>query len=513
MTMAHCHRFVTNLSQNDKRVSAKTLKPFLLLVRPEGFEPPTHGFEVMYSQHHASSFFYPIPLILLAIQPFKIYLSIIANHSKTPFVIKKVGRGWGEKMAVKWISSKFKGVRYYEHDTRKHGIMPDKYFSIRYQANNKRHEEGLGWASEGWSASKAFNLLSELKNASKTGSGPSSLREKRKFAKAEKKKQLSLEHREKLNRLKFCDVFTEYRSSVIDSLADWKNYQNRYDVHIAPVFANMRLKEITTDRLLAFKQQLVNKGLAPATQKHILGIVRQVFNFAIDREMFIDKSPFSGTEGKKIIPKKSKIHNEHQRILTAEEEDALFTALAKSSPKVHDMALISLYSGLRYAEIAGLRWLSVDFQRNSITVIGKGSKERTVPMNIIIQKLLLARHLPGTKPSDLIFPSTKGTISSKISRTYPLTVKLLGLNDGIDDRRYFLTFHSLRHTFATRLAEAGTPLTIIRDLLGHRDLEMVSRYAKSSLTQAAERVAGLVIKQQKHYSGTGGTYAHKEIEE
>ena len=51
-------------------------------------------------------------------------------------------------MPVKWESSKYKGVRYYEHPTRKRGVQKDRYYAIRYQKEGKRKEEGLGWASE-----------------------------------------------------------------------------------------------------------------------------------------------------------------------------------------------------------------------------------------------------------------------------------------------------------------------------------------------------------------------------
>jgi len=47
-------------------------------------------------------------------------------------------------MAAKWIGTKFKGVRYYEHPTRKHGVKKDRYLAIRYQIDGKRIEEGIG---------------------------------------------------------------------------------------------------------------------------------------------------------------------------------------------------------------------------------------------------------------------------------------------------------------------------------------------------------------------------------
>lgn len=59
--------------------------------------------------------------------------------------------------------TKTPGVRYAEHGTRKHGRQKDKYFTIRYQNNKKTKEEGVGWASQGWTEQKVAALLFELK--------------------------------------------------------------------------------------------------------------------------------------------------------------------------------------------------------------------------------------------------------------------------------------------------------------------------------------------------------------
>lgn len=87
--------------------------------------------------------------------------------------VKKVGT----EMGAEWHSTGFKGVRYRKHPTRKHGVSYDKYFSIRYQRDGKRVEEGLGWASEKWTAEKAALTLAEIKNVWKTGKGLSTLKE------------------------------------------------------------------------------------------------------------------------------------------------------------------------------------------------------------------------------------------------------------------------------------------------------------------------------------------------
>ncbi len=70
---------------------------------------------------------------------------------------------------AKWIKTNFPGVRYREHPTRKNGVRRDQYFTIRYKLAGKDREEGLGWASENWTATKAYERLKELKENKKKG--------------------------------------------------------------------------------------------------------------------------------------------------------------------------------------------------------------------------------------------------------------------------------------------------------------------------------------------------------
>ncbi|MBU1057878.1 MAG: site-specific integrase, partial [Proteobacteria bacterium] len=65
-------------------------------------------------------------------------------------------------MAHNWTATKHRGIRYREHDTRKHGRQPDKYFNVRFCVKGVSVNEGYGWASEGMSASKAALLMAEL---------------------------------------------------------------------------------------------------------------------------------------------------------------------------------------------------------------------------------------------------------------------------------------------------------------------------------------------------------------
>lgn len=387
-------------------------------------------------------------------------------------------------MAGKWIKSKFEGVRYREHPTRKHGALPDRYFTIRFQANGKRREEGLGWASGEWTEKKAFLELEALKKAYKTGDGPTSLAEKREIA--EEQRQLAEIEKERQERemLTFGDIFPEYLEWAKHNKKHWNNDEYRHKKHLSNDLDAVPLKDISPFTLEQLKKKLQNKGLAPATVKHVLVLVRQVFNKAIAWGKFTGKNPIKDVK----LPT---TNNAKLRAITPEEEAVLMPALKEKSWLVYGMAMASLYSGLRFSEVAHLRWADIDLDHNRITVReGKGGVSRIVPLCKTLRAVLVEWLGFSKRKVTLVFPDTRGGIIKKISATFPRTVTDLKLNEDAD-KRFTLDFHSLRHSYATRIASAGTPLHVLRDLLGHADLQMVSRYAHLIPSQAAAAVAAL----------------------
>lgn len=87
-------------------------------------------------------------------------------------------------MSQKWKTLE-EGIRVRYHATRKHGIKPDMYFTLRIQINGKRTEESLGWASEGMTLAKARLELARLKEAARSGTGLTTLRERKAVTEAE----------------------------------------------------------------------------------------------------------------------------------------------------------------------------------------------------------------------------------------------------------------------------------------------------------------------------------------
>jgi integrase len=361
--------------------------------------------------------------------------------------------------------------------------MPDRYFALRFQFEGKRKEEGLGWASEGWTERKAVLQLEELKESAKKGTGPIRLSEKREQATEERKaKEQKKKLEQKMNKT-FGVIFSAYLDWAKENKKHWSNDQYRYENHLKELLGDVRLKDINSFKLEQVKSKLSKKGLAPATVKHCLVIVRQVFNKAILWGKWDGNNPIKGVK----LPK---LDNQKLRVLSAQEESLLLPALKEKSSNVHDLAVMSLYAGLRFSEIVSLRWQDIDFNNLKLSVAGKGGKRRTVPINSTVHALLENRKKDEQSDTDLIFADRKGGIPPKISHSYFRVVDELKLNEG-REKAYQLDFHSLRHTYATRLATAGTPLNVLRDLLGHTDLQMVSRYSHLIPSAADTAVKGL----------------------
>ena len=140
------------------------------------------------------------------------------------------------------------------------------------------------------------------------------------------------------------------------------------------------------------------------------------------------------------------------------------------------MALLSLDTGMRFSEIAGLQWQNVDTVRETLSLMDtKSGKNRTVYMTYRVKSMLSA--MPKAGPDALVFPDRNGNQCKHISKTFDDVVEDLGLNQGIDDHRLKCVFHSLRHTHASRLLESGADIYRVKELLGHANVTTTERYS------------------------------------
>ncbi|MHC1712527.1 MAG: tyrosine-type recombinase/integrase [Solidesulfovibrio sp.] len=392
---------------------------------------------------------------------------------------------------MKWCQSNFPGVRFREHPDRKHGVKPDRYFAIRYQAQGKRREEGLGWGSEGWTAQKAAIVLAGLKKAHVTGEGPKRLKDKREAERAKDTALAAEKAKQIADAITFGNIFNgaylenARQNKKTNSVTTEKGLFTKW---IAPVIADLPLKDISPFHLERIKKNIADADLSARSAHYALCVVRQVFNFARDHDLTACVSPTCKV-------KSPKTDNRRLRFLTHDEADRLLEYVAKRSPELYAISLVSLHCGLRAGEVFNLMWGDVDFDRETLTLRNtKNGRTRIAYMTGQVRDLLASR--AKGSPGDTVFPGRGGVRRSYVSNAFERAVKALGFNEGVTDSRQKVVFHSLRHTFASWLVEQGTDLYSVKELMGHRTLSMTERYshlAPDTLRRAVKNLEASII--------------------
>jgi integrase len=174
------------------------------------------------------------------------------------------------------------------------------------------------------------------------------------------------------------------------------------------------------------------------------------------------------------------------RFLDDEEREQLLEACKVSkSPQLHILVVLALSTGARHGEIINLRWSDVDLQRRVIILHDTKNKERRLlPLAHYALQFMEAHSKVRNIASDLVFPSPSNPMKVWDSRSSWLSA-LQKAN--IQNFR----FHDLRHSCASYLAMNGASLAEIAEVLGHKTLQMVKRYAHLSEAHTAKVVQSM----------------------
>lgn len=375
-------------------------------------------------------------------------------------------------MAVKWQKSRYPGVRFYEHESRKHGVQPDRYWSIRHKHKGVLREEGLGWSSQGWGEKRAVAELAKIKEAQRTGQGPQSLSEQRQASDAKRKTEEAAKAAKEREKQTFGEVFHEHympnqrQNKGKESCDKEEGFFRNW---MTGILDDLPLKDISGFTLERLKKKMQDAGKSPKTINYCLGTVRQVFNFATRHGLYQGTNPVS-------LVKKPKADNRRMRFLSKTEADMLLDALAERSTELRDIAMLSLHCGLRAGEIFSLRWGDVDLERNMLMLTDtKNGETRAAFLTEATREMLECRER-GAK-DELVFPDRRnGRQRREISNVFQEVADKL-FNEGVEDRRFRVVFHTLRHSFASLLVENGVPIFAVKELLGHKTLAMATRYS------------------------------------
>ena len=233
-----------------------------------------------------------------------------------------------------------------------------------------------------------------------------------------------------------------------------------------------RVFELAYEDLELFLSYLADLGLGQTSMARVVSGVKSFYRF-LELEEIVPDNPTQLLE--------TPAHGHHlPEVLTVEEVDALLDSIDTETDKgIRDRALLELlYScGLRVSEACNLTFSQVFLDEGFVRVLGKGSKERLVPMSPEavdrIRDYLPIRHeiIPKQGQADYLFLSRE---RSAITRQMVFTLlKKLAKTAGITKK---ISPHTFRHSFATHLLEGGANLQAIRDMLGHADIGTTEIY-------------------------------------
>ena len=274
------------------------------------------------------------------------------------------------------------------------------------------------------------------------------------------------------------DQLAEYWiKNVCPEKRSGKHDKSTLAAHLQPFFGGTLLRNITAQQVDEFKAILREKKLGEKTQHNILTLLISMLNKAIDIE-WITKRP---------VIKKMKLKEMSFRYLKTKEEIHCFLNAAKSKGEhVELLYSFAILTGLRVGEVAGLRKSDIDFENGIITVQRsyegptKGGRPRNVPVPIALRSRLIAWN--ESTLGNLVFPNERGNMHHQSARIFQEV-----LHDVLDKagfsrnthpkRKHYISFHDLRHTYASHQVMNGCNLYVLRDLMGHENAKTTQKYA------------------------------------
>ena len=250
----------------------------------------------------------------------------------------------------------------------------------------------------------------------------------------------------------------------------------RRDLAALAAWFDRPLSRLTTEQLEAYLAELRAAGLSPATIARRVAAIRSFF-----RHQALLGARTDNPAAELDLPRRRRTL---PRTLSPVEVERLIEAANGTSPRaLRDRALVELLygAGLRVSEAVGLHKSSIDLDARLVRCVGKGSKERVVPIGRQAAQALrryLARGRPylDSRHRPELFLNAKGGGLTRAGVF--LILRRLAAKAGLEPERVHP--HLLRHTFATHLLEGGADLRSVQEMLGHADLSTTELYTHVS---------------------------------
>lgn len=307
---------------------------------------------------------------------------------------------------------------------------------------------------------------------------------RRKLTERETAKALGVKPRKEITFEQFLTLWNERRLATlaINTKVRYLGFQRNF---LIPHWGGMGVQQITKEAVADFGVSLRSAGVSATTIDLVIAYLRTLLAGAVEWE-YLPSNPAKGIKPTAENMVRSHYWEEHevQQFLSASKADSL-----------HSLYLFALLTGMRRAELAGLKWGAVSFATNNISVCRirdrygerettKSGKRREIPMNTDIRRLLGELHKARTGEYVFERPDGRPLDIQHIYRAFTKSQQKAGIEK-------IIHFHDLRHTFASIFLMRGGNLNVLAKLMGHSQLSMTERYghiAQSHATREMEKM-------------------------
>lgn len=287
------------------------------------------------------------------------------------------------------------------------------------------------------------------------------------------------------SKIKLDDLWAEFFKYAKANKKSWTIDEQNYNKHIKPIFGNKSVKSLKSLDFEKLKQNLFEKSLEAQTVKHQLTLIRTIINYGIKHDLIKNfTNPLAN--GKVKMPE---IDNKRQAYLTKNQAKEVLEILKSIHPLTYHLTVLLLFTGARFSEITGassqknktgvvapLKWSDINFDNNTIYLKKtKNGNDRHIAMNDILLETI--QYLYTNKVNDNVITNSAGGIILRMPEYFMAAVEVIIPGNKEQHTKYKITAHSLRHTHASWLAEAGLDILQIKEQLGHKNIDMTMRYA------------------------------------
>ena len=299
-------------------------------------------------------------------------------------------------------------------------------------------------------------------------------------------------------RLTVKELFDEWLSSVklrVKS-STYANYQMKVEKHILPKFGGMRYEMLTVQMLNNFIQEKLDSGLSAKYVSDIIIVFKSMAKYTAKIHGFLNILTDV------TLPK---VYRKEKPLLSNIQQWKLCKYLTENPSPTALCILLSLYTGLRVGEVCGLMWSDINFEKSILSV------RRTVQrIRIGAHKTRIIADSPKSRTSRRVIPIPRFLMkllrdSRSDDNHYVLSDSEIIIEPRTLQRRFksilkkadlpSVSYHSLRHTFATNCLQAGFDVKTLSEILGHASVETtLNRYVHTSMEQKIKCMSLLELK-------------------